>query len=748
MEANTIPTTLASAVHADVLGIKIPVLPPTPFVGLRPFNSNESLLFFGRSAQTVELLQQLHRTRFLAVVGSSGCGKSSLIYAGLIPKLKAGFLVEDREQWLIATMKPGDGPLRNLAAALLAAVVGGPHSAVEAFADEMRVARTQAIIERLTPTLVKSDANLLLLVDQFEESFGFGLENGNIAQRDDAADFVSILLALIQQRVLPIYVVMTMRSDFLGDCDNFYGLPEAMNHSQYLVPRLTRQQRQQAIEGPIRLFGQVITVRLLDRVLNDVGEQSDQLPVMQHALMRTWERWRQSTDPALDVPHYEAIGTIKDALSHDADHALAGMDAEDLTITARMLQALTNTDTRNRRIRYPMHLSGIEAITGASREQIMEIIERFRSSGRSFLTVTAEHDPLINISHESLIRQWHTLNTWVAEEEESARMYRRLAETAVLHQRDQAGLWGDPDLQLALNWRNQNQPNESWAARYHPAFRLAMQFLEESSGARKAELDRQADAAEHKLELEKATAVAEERAQQITVKEKAAKRFRWLAIILAVVSVLVCILTIVALHQRQLARLEQEKAQDQRTTALEQEQEALQQKRIAEETEQLANQRFQRIVKSVKLRQAVLSRDQEAIKDALATTSVETHIAFSAVAKEYPYKSVQGFPTYKFQIFPAEESIPGGMNSIALITYIMDHPTFLNPLIATGPDTKFRGTYDGVACLNIVTAVIEYTDLDRPLAIAQIDMCRILKTFPLKESVVNPIRKPAARTPQ
>jgi Novel STAND NTPase 1 len=241
MEANPTPPTRATTANADVLGINIPVLPPTPFVGLRPFNSDESLLFFGRSEQTIDLLQQPHRTRFLAVVGSSGCGKSSLIYAGLLPKLKAGFLVEDHDQWLIATMKPGYGPLRNLAAALLAAVAEAPNPmAVDAFTDAMRVGRTQAVIERLTPTLAASDANLLLLVDQFEETFRFGLESGNAAQREDAADLVSIMLALIQQRALPIYVVMTMRSDFLGECDNFYGLPEALNHSQYLVPRLTR----------------------------------------------------------------------------------------------------------------------------------------------------------------------------------------------------------------------------------------------------------------------------------------------------------------------------------------------------------------------------------------------------------------------------------------------------------------------------------------------------------------------------
>src|SRR2546421_5265318 len=96
--------------NAGGLGIQLPALPPNPFVGLRPFNSDEALLFFGRREQVIELLQQLHRTHFVAIVGSSGCGKSSLVRAGLIPKLKAGFLVEDRDRWHIAIMKPGDAP--------------------------------------------------------------------------------------------------------------------------------------------------------------------------------------------------------------------------------------------------------------------------------------------------------------------------------------------------------------------------------------------------------------------------------------------------------------------------------------------------------------------------------------------------------------------------------------------------------------------------------------------------------------
>src|SRR5215510_8531573 len=284
------PTTQTITKHA-VVNDAGPEPARNPFVGLRPFTAAESILFFGRRQQTVELMEQLHRTHFIAVVGSSGCGKSSLIRAGLIPKLKAGFLAEERDQWRVAVMKPGDSPLRTLSVALLEAVPAVDDA--EHFVESIRTGGAQAILEKFSPAIALSDANLLLLVDQFEEIIRFGVESGKPDQRAEAEDFVSIMLALAEQRRLPIYVVMTMRSDFLGDGDHFHGLPEAMNRGQYLVPRLNRQQRQEAIEGPIRLFGASISPRLLDRALNDVGDKSDQLPVMQHALMRTWEKWER-----------------------------------------------------------------------------------------------------------------------------------------------------------------------------------------------------------------------------------------------------------------------------------------------------------------------------------------------------------------------------------------------------------------------------------------------------------------------
>ncbi len=455
-------------------------LPDNPFVGLRPFESHESLLFFGRHEQSVELLEQLHATRFLAVVGSSGSGKSSLVRAGLIPKLQAGFLVEDRDAWRFAVTKPGDRPLANLAAALAGALGGGAGGGL---ADEIRERGLLPILERATPALAGDDANLLVLVDQFEELFRFGLHTAGGARGEEAAHFVSLLLELARQREAPIYVALTMRSDFLGDCDAFLGLPEAMNQSQYLVPRLTRRQRREAIAAPVKLYRAAIAPRLVDRLLNETVDARDDLPVLQHALMRTWSAWKRDGGEAIDVAHYEAIGTIARALSEHAEEAMAGMGEAERELTRRIFQALTETDAGNRRIRRPARLGEIEAITGARRDAILAIVDRFTSDGRSFLVVSAgggERDPLIDISHESLIRQWERLRDWVDKEAESARVYRRLADTARLFDEDKAELYRGAALEVAEAWREKQSPNATWARRYDPDLDHALGFLEAS----------------------------------------------------------------------------------------------------------------------------------------------------------------------------------------------------------------------------------------------------------------------------
>ena len=260
--------------------------PSNPFVGLRPYESNESLLFFGRQQQTTDLLQRLHLYNFVAVTGGSGSGKSSIVRAGLIPMLKAGYLVNDRDHWLVCIMKPGTNPLYNFVAELLnqAPQLQAEYTPV-LLQQKIQLEGINAVVEVLQ-LVFDANNNVLIVVDQFEEIFRFALNLSDLDAKDEAIEFVSLLLLLAQKKELPVYITLTMRSDFIGDCTQIPGLPEALNNSQYLVPRLTRLQVKTVIEAPIRLYRGQIEPALTTRLLNDVELTPDELPLLQHVLMR------------------------------------------------------------------------------------------------------------------------------------------------------------------------------------------------------------------------------------------------------------------------------------------------------------------------------------------------------------------------------------------------------------------------------------------------------------------------------
>ncbi|MEP6951136.1 MAG: WD40 repeat domain-containing protein [Ginsengibacter sp.] len=455
-----------------------------PFVGLRPFESNESLLFFGRQEQTLELLQRLYLHHFVAVTGSSGSGKSSLIRAGLIPFLKAGFLVNDLDRWVISIMKPGESPLCNLADAILSQVNDQNQNLSSTDLQNKIIEEgVDAILDILKP-LRGSGTNFFLLIDQFEELFRFSLNQTDPEKIDEAVDFVNIFLELSAQTELPIYVVITMRSDFIGDCAQFFGLPEALNQSQYVVPRLNRVQLRKTIEGPVSLFNGRINAGLTARLLNDAQLLKDELPLLEHALMRIWDRNKNSgNEGELDIEDYESIGGIEKALSNHADEALQGMSQPELILTKKIFQALTSIDEKGRKVRRPARLNELQALTGADGNTILSILNRFIEGNRCFLiisTIENKNDELIDISHESLIRQWSTLNTWVDEEAESAKIFLRLVEATTLYEQKDKNLLTGNELQRNLRWYQSFNPGEEWAQRYSPNFKSSILYLKQS----------------------------------------------------------------------------------------------------------------------------------------------------------------------------------------------------------------------------------------------------------------------------
>lgn len=458
-----------------------------PFPGLRPFRESETHLFFGRTAQVDELLTELARSRFVAVMGASGSGKSSLVAAGLLPALHGGMSKELGAAWRVAIFRPGANPIRNLAIALAAPdVLGVEGSDPATDADHLEATLRRSALglaDAVRREQGTRNGRFLVVVDQFEELFRFQ-EATNDVRSSGRSDFVQLLIEAARDSDAPIDVILTMRSDYLGDCSEFEQLPETINDGLYLVPRLTRSQMREAIVGPVAVSGGTIAPRLVQRILNDARSDPDVLPVVQHALMRTWDLWAADgpTTSPLDIVHYEAGGGLEEALARHADEAFHDLsDDPSRRIAELTFKRLTELDVDGREGRRPSPLAEIAELSGATIDEVNDVIGRFTQQGRSFLTVSS--DGVVDISHESLIRQWPRLRHWVRDEARSRDIYRRLTNSAERWGRGEAALLRDPDLQIATDWWTETQPNQVWADRYDPGFEPAVAYLDRSRRA-------------------------------------------------------------------------------------------------------------------------------------------------------------------------------------------------------------------------------------------------------------------------
>ena len=490
-----------------------------PFPGLRPFSVDDSHLFFGREGQIDDILLKISKNRFVTVMGYSGSGKSSLMSCGLVPVLYGGFITDSGSQWNIITTRPGSSPIRSLTDSIVEFMIRTQRitekdaEVYSAIVNSVLRSGSDGLIEISRFLHRESGENTFFLVDQFEEVFRYRDVEENEESLNDAQLYVNLILTAVEQKAIPTYVALTMRSDFIGECSVFSGLTQKINNSNYLIPQLTREQKKLVVEGPIKVAGGQISKRLVKRLLNDIGNNHDQLPILQHVLMRTWDYWiaNHEVGEPVDIRHYNAIGKVGQALAQHANEAYDELSTRDKQIAEILFKNITEKSQDNRGMRRPCRLGLVAELAEANEDEVIGVVDHFRRAGRSFL-MPAAHIPLhtdsmIELSHESLMRIWNRLETWVEEEFESASMYKRLSEAAAMYQIGKTGLWRPPDLQLALNWQKKQNPTRAWGQRYDEAFERAIVFLDTSRITYEAELKNQEMLQKRVLQRTRATAI-------------------------------------------------------------------------------------------------------------------------------------------------------------------------------------------------------------------------------------------------
>lgn len=498
-----------------------------PYKGLAAFEAEDAEYFFGRAELVAELTARLTGTRFLAVVGPSGSGKSSLVRAGLLPAVWVGAL-PGSEDWQTLVIAPGAHPLNELAVRL--SVLGGdrPGALLRDLEADHRVLD---LTIRRALTGQPAGVKLLLVVDQFEEIFALCRDDG------ERQTFIDALLYAVEAEEGRIVVVPTIRADFYGRCAEYPRLAALMSDG-LLVGPMREEELRQAIGRPATLVGLRLESGLTEMILGDVAGQPGALPLLSHALMETFERRRGRT---LTLSGYAASGGVSGAIAQTADTVYGGLEPEQQSLARSIFLRLTELgeewtqDTRRR-------VSPGELVRSA--EEASAVASLLRTLAAARLVTTGEDT--VEVAHEALIREWPALRGWLDEDREGLRIHRHLTEASQDWEaldREPGELYRGVRLVAAGEWAVVH------AGELNP---LERAFLETSQEmARREEEEREA---QRRRELEAAQKVAEAERKRAEEQTRATQRFRRLAAALAVVFLLAAAAAVFALWQQQQAQ--------------------------------------------------------------------------------------------------------------------------------------------------------------------------------------------------
>ncbi|MDY7008450.1 MAG: caspase family protein [Cyanobacteriota bacterium] len=446
-----------------------------PYQGLSYFEEQQkyAVFFNGRTRLTDELIDRIRTNNFVAVLGASGSGKSSLLRAGLLYQLKRGQKISGSDRWLyINPFTPGSSPLESLKQAIeiptfmryiydppksplkrgtlkappfLRGAGGGsktiPHKLNNH--DDIEEEQPENLTDKLIEFIdVAEVERVVMIIDQFEEAFT--LCKGQEQKEQERQEFFDIFLEALERQSDKFCVVLGMRADFLDRCSEYAGLANQIKQHQLLLIPLEKDEIEEAIKKPAELVGMGVEPRLVAQITEDFLRNPGSLPLLQYTLDALWKSATQGEDKSkyLTLATYRKLGGIKGTLTKRANQVFESMSQEEKSVAKRIFLELVQpgeqqinsgkiTDTRRRIIleKLPNERHSLELLS--------EVSDKLTDQNNRLITKDkSEGGTLLDIIHEDLIRSWKTLREWVEEYQEALPLERKIEADAAQWEKD------------------------------------------------------------------------------------------------------------------------------------------------------------------------------------------------------------------------------------------------------------------------------------------------------------------------
>ncbi len=413
-EGHSTPTHM-NAINRTLLLEEVDI--ENPYKGLQAFEEVDAANFFGREALVDHLLARLREQQdgehFLAVIGPSGSGKSSLVQAGLIPRMRNDTL-PGSSRWFIVEMLPGSRPLEELEAALLRIAVNPPPSLLAQLKEDER-----GLVRATKRILNDNKSEIFLFIDQFEEVFT------RARDKDEVEHFLNSLVTATTDPECRLRVIITLRADFYDKPLLYPAFGNLVRQSSEVVLPMSPEELERAIVGPAERVGTVLEPGLVQQIIADLSKEPGALPLLQYALTELFER---RSGRVLTLEAYHSIGGALGALARQAEEQYTRLIPAQRELARQLFLRLvtpgeSGTDDTRRRILHTAATSIDPAM-----EEVIAAFDRSR-------LLTFDHDPLtreptIEVAHEALIREWQQLKQWLTESREDLLTQRRLGAAA------------------------------------------------------------------------------------------------------------------------------------------------------------------------------------------------------------------------------------------------------------------------------------------------------------------------------